>query len=69
MLYPDTLQEEALLEMQSNTSPWTELFQEETAAAESSSPAPFAAAERSAQAAFADDERPTHDALSAIFQS
>lgn len=69
MLYPDTLQEEALLEMQSNTSPWTELFQGETAASEPASPAPFAAADRSVQAAFADDERPTHDALSAIFQS
>jgi hypothetical protein len=26
MLYPDTLQDGVLLEMQSNTSPWTELF-------------------------------------------
>jgi len=64
-MYPDTLQEEALLEMQSNTSPWTELFQEDAAARVQGS-----AAEPSAPAWHAtDDERPTHDALSAIFCS
>jgi hypothetical protein len=67
MLYPDTLQDEALLEMQSNTSPWTELFQEEDAAAAETQ---RSAAESSAAAWHsADDERPTHDALSAIFWS
>lgn len=64
MLYPDTLQDEALLEMQSNTSPWTELFQEDAAETQRSE------AEASAAAWHAtDDERPTHDALSAIFWS
>ncbi|PJF36078.1 MAG: hypothetical protein CUN49_07335 [Candidatus Thermofonsia Clade 1 bacterium] len=61
MLYPDTLRDEALLEMHSHTSPWTELFQDETA-------------DRASEAAFsasydaAEEERPTHEALSAIFQ-
>jgi hypothetical protein len=65
-MYPDTLHDEALLEMQSNTSPWTELFQDDAAAAE----AQGSAAESSAAAWHStDDERPTHDALSAIFCS
>lgn len=61
MFYPDTLQDEALLEMHSHTSPWTELFQEdsESEAHESEAAAMWQSAE---------DERPTHDALSAIFE-
>jgi len=65
-MYPDTLHDEALLEMQSNTSPWTELFQAEDAADE----AQGSTVESSAAAWHStDDERPTHDALSAIFCS
>ncbi|MFQ3535694.1 MAG: hypothetical protein SNJ58_07440 [Aggregatilineales bacterium] len=62
MSYPDTLQDEALLEMHSHTSPWTELFQEECES-EASESAAAAATWQSAE-----DERPTHDALSAIFE-
>jgi hypothetical protein len=62
MLYPDTLQDEALLEMHSHTSPWTELFQED------SEPEAHETTEAAATWQFAEDERPTHDALSAIFE-
>ncbi|MFN7210928.1 MAG: hypothetical protein ACK4P1_11140 [Aggregatilineales bacterium] len=61
MSYPDMPRDEALLEMHSHTSPWTELFQEEAEAEASESQA--AALWQSAE-----DESPTHDALSAIFE-
>ncbi|MCS6871537.1 MAG: hypothetical protein RML95_04430 [Anaerolineae bacterium] len=60
MLYPDTLQDEALLEMHSHTSPWTELFQENS---ESEAHESTAASWQTSE-----EERPTHDALSAIFE-
>ncbi len=62
---------EVLMEMESTTSPWTELYQAEMRPADLDGQSSSSAAEQPAQSrqadADADAKRATHDALSNIF--
>lgn len=67
---PDTLRnEEIVVEMESNSSPWTDVFQEEGHAASSDATATDgpSQSERAPQSGTDSDSRATHEALSVIF--
>ncbi|GAB4551112.1 MAG: hypothetical protein OHK0023_17840 [Anaerolineae bacterium] len=67
---PDTLRdEETVVEMESNSSPWTDVFQEEgftTPSHATHTDAP-SQSERASQSDMDADSRATHEALLAIF--